>query len=214
MPWNCSFCCPHNNSQGQRVFLFNWNLRSVYLVHFYVYHIQRCPSPLEVPSCRPFWIRPSHDTNGNSWVNLPTYDTCDGTGRGLIGPYDQIRNRSWYFSFSLSCYFSFLYLIFVFSLSLYFSGCARLSCWGYDLKLLPNHRAMGDFFSVCQAYFLMTSSGRLFQSFTIGWVNEWALILVLALFLGSLSLWPRVVESFNGDSKLGRVGLYTLCSSL
>ena len=29
-------------------------------------------------------------------------------------------------------------LFFVFSLSLYFSGCARLSGWGYDLKLLPN----------------------------------------------------------------------------
>ena len=60
---------------------------------------------------------------------IPTYDTYDVTGRGPIGPYDQIRNQSWYFSFKLSCY------------------------WGHDLKLLPNHRAMGDFSSVCQAYF-------------------------------------------------------------
>ena len=32
--------------------------------------------------------------------------------------------------------------------------------------------------------------------------------------LGSLSLWSRVVESFTADSKLGRVGSYTLCISL
>ena len=82
-------------------------------------------------------------------------DTYDSTGRGPIGPYDQIRNRSWCFSCSLSCYFSFLYLIFVFSLSFYFSGCARLSGWGCGLKLLPSHIAMGGFSSVCQAYFLM-----------------------------------------------------------
>ena len=60
----------------------------------------------------------------------------------------------------------------------------------------------------------MTSSGRLFQSFTIRCAREWALISVPALFLGSSKLWPRVVEFFTGDRKLGRVGSYTLCCSL
>ena len=50
---------------------------------------------------------------------IPTYDTYDVTGCGPIGLYDQIWNQSWYFSFDLSCYFSSLYLIFVFSLSLF-----------------------------------------------------------------------------------------------
>ena len=55
-------------------------------------------------------------------------------------------------AFHLVYLVTFFYLIFVFSLSLYFGGCARLSGWGYDLKLLPTHRAMGDFSSVYQAY--------------------------------------------------------------
>ena len=95
----------------------------------------------------------------------------------------------------------------------------RLGLWS---KVASQSYSHGWFFQCMSSLFLnalmlgaeMTSSGRLFQSFTIRWLNEWALILVLDLFLGSLSLWPRVVESFTGDSKLGRVGLYTLCSSL
>ena len=51
--------------------------------------------------------------------------TYDVTGRGPIGPYDQIRNQFWYFSFNLSCYFSFLSLIFDSSLFLYFNEWMR-----------------------------------------------------------------------------------------
>ena len=39
-------------------------------------------------------------------------------------------------------------------------------------------------------------------------------ILPIPMIPMMLNLRPRVVESFTGDIKLGRVGLYTLCSSL
>ena len=55
--------------------------------------------------------------------------------------------------FGTSLYFI---LVLLFSLSWYLSLLEWMHMFqrlGYDLKLLPNHRAVGGFSSVCQAYF-------------------------------------------------------------